>query len=145
MVKTVVLILVVGGISAAVLAVNWDSFTFSTELHEIHVKAGRPTYRGSPEGVIYRNTFDHAFSPSLLYDEACGRLDVIRGSCPRKSYAWEDSLTYPGESTIAQFPLGHVIVTRFQGNDSITVKVEVAPGPFIGGHRLKLREISSRP
>lgn len=101
--------------------------------------------QASIANAIELNTFDDDVSSESIgrcYYSACRRLDSLRGSRPRRTYRWEDSITYPGMSSIVQYPSHYVEVCASSGNDSDEVALRVVPGQFPTSEHFNVKEVS---
>jgi hypothetical protein len=121
---------------------------FFAELSSLVVSTdGQPALLGPHRKWIELNTFtDEVSSDSirLSYYRACRRLDALRGGLARRTYSWEDEITYPGVSSVVQYPSCYIETGVFSGNDSDTVWVRVVQGVFPTGNRIRnLRELPS--
>lgn len=123
----------------------WGEIRFYANLSDITLdEAGQPMLIGSyPHGIRVNTFVDDLESESIgrSYYRACRRLDAIRGGQHRRTYSWEDELTYPRMSSVVQYSSCYIEVEAYQGNDSDGVTVRIGPGVFLAKQRTHLREL----
>ncbi|HVE41043.1 MAG TPA: hypothetical protein VNM14_14205 [Planctomycetota bacterium] len=116
-------------------------------LPERRFRAQLAAFTGSNGSDEFRlNTYEDDVCSETIgrcYEAACRRLESLRGANPRRTYSWQDSLTYPGVSSIVQFPSHYAEVYVFSGNDSDTVQVRMVPGQFPQSRQLEVRLLGS--
>ena len=140
----------VGSMVMVVVLAGWvfcGEIRFSVQLRSIVIDpSGRPRFVGIFPHGIGINTFEDEVESETIrrsYYRACQHLDAIRGSLPRKTYYWEDEITYPGVSSVVQCDSSYIEVLAYQGNDSDGVSVRIHSGRFLATKRAQLRELST--